>query len=135
MRNTIARKILKIMPYLILVLLVFTTMTLIFKYGFTEKITEGEVYKKEYREAYTTTQILPLITSNGTSTSTTMIPYVVRYPDRYVISIKTFKDNEWITKDFYVSQEVYNNTNIGDMFSFDKKRGDLENEPYTKERQ
>lgn len=135
MRNTITKKILNIMPYLILALLIFTTMTLIFKCRSTKKITEGEVYKKEYREAYTTTQILPLAISNGSSVSTTMIPYVVRYPDRYIISIKAFKDNEWITKDFYVSQEVYNNTNIGDMFSFDKKRGDLENEPYTRERQ
>lgn len=36
--------------------------------------------------------------------------------------------------DFYVSKEIYDAVNIGDMFFFDEERGDLEEEPYKRER-
>lgn len=98
-------------------------------------ITEGEVYEKEYREAYTRTQIMPLIISNGKTATPIMIPYIVHYPERYVIHIKAFVDDEWTTEDFYVSKEVYDSINVGDMFMYDEERGDLTDEPYTKERQ
>lgn len=78
--------------------------------------------------------ILPRIILNGKTTSTIMVPYFVDYPDRYVIFIKAYQDEEWKTEDFYVSKEVYESTNIGDMFLYDEERGDLQDEPYTKER-
>ena len=102
--------------------------------GCSNVITEGEVYEKEYREEYTAVVMLPLAISNGKSSTITMIPYIVRYPDRYVIFIKAYQDEEWKTEDFYVSKEVYDSINIGDMFLYDERRGDLQNEPYTKER-
>ena len=102
--------------------------------GCSNAITEGEVYKKEYREEHTTVMVLPLVISNGKTTTTTMIPYFVYYPDRYVIFIKAYQDEEWKTEDFYVSKEVYESINIGDMFLYDEERGDLQDEPYTKER-
>lgn len=102
--------------------------------GCSNVITEGEVYEKEYREEYTAVVMLPWVISNGKSSTKTMIPYIVRYPDRYVIFIKAYQDEEWKTEDFYVSKEVYDSINIGDMFLYDEKRGDLQNEPYTKER-
>ena len=102
--------------------------------GCSNSITEGEVYKKEYREAYTTVMMLPLVISNGKTITTTMIPYSVHYPDRYVVFIKAYQDEEWKTEDFYVSKEVYDSINIGDMFLYDEERGDLQYEPYTKER-
>ena len=102
--------------------------------GCSNVITEGEVYEKEYREAHTTVMMLPLVISNGKTTKTTMIPFLVHYPDRYVIFIKAYQDEEWKTEDFYVSKEVYDSINIGDMFLYDEERGDLQDEPYTKER-
>ena len=102
--------------------------------GCSHAITEGEVYKKEYREAHTQVMFLPLIISNGKTKSTKMIPYLVHYPDRYVIFIKAYQDKEWKTEDFYVSKEVYDSIKIGDMFLYDEERGDLQDEPYTKER-
>lgn len=107
---------------------------LFFLCGCSNAITEGEVYEKEYREAHTQVMILPLIISNGKTISTIMVPYFVHYPDRYVIFIKAYQDEEWKTEDFYVSKEVYDSTNIGDMFLYDEERGDLQDEPYTKER-
>lgn len=98
------------------------------------KITSGEVYAKEYREAFTTLSFYPLIISDGKTTTTTMVPYTVYYPERWVIFIKSFEDGEWLTEDFYVSESVYNSISIGDMFEYDENRGDLTDEPYTKEK-
>lgn len=50
------------------------------------------------------------------------------------LCIKAYQDKEWKTEDFYVSKEVYESINIGDMFLYDEERGDLQDEPYTKER-
>lgn len=97
-------------------------------------ITDGEVYKKEYKEAYTTVKFLPLIIPNGKSITTTFVPYNVHYPERYVIYIKKHNGEEWLTEDFYVSADTYTQINVGDMFQYDKSRGDLKDEPYTKER-
>lgn len=102
--------------------------------GCSNKITEGEVYEKEYREEFTTVMMLPLVISNGKTTTTKIIPYFVHYPDRYVVFIKAYQDEEWKTEDFYVSKEVYDSINIGDMFLYNGERGDLQDEPYTKER-
>lgn len=98
------------------------------------KITSGEVYDKEYREAFVTVSVYPVVTYNGKTSTTTMVPYTVYYPERWVIFIKSFEDGEWITEDFYVSETVYNSISIGDMFECDESRGDLTDEPYTKEK-
>lgn len=103
--------------------------------GCSDKITEGEVYKKEYKEACTSVMTYPVIISTGKTMSTIIVPYTVYYPERYVIHIKAFVNDEWVTEDFYVSKEVYDSINVGDMFVFDNGRGDLEDEPHTKERQ
>ncbi len=102
--------------------------------GCSDKITEGEVYKKEYKEAYTTVMTYPMIISTGKTMTTIIVPYTVYYPERYVIRIKAFVDDEWVKEDFYVSKEVYDAINIGDMFEYSSERGDLADEPYTKER-
>lgn len=120
------------MKRLIFTILLFSLMLLC---GCSSKITEGEVYEKEYREEFTTVMWLPLSISNGETVTTMMIPYIIHYPERYVIHIKAFINDEWLTEDFYVSKEVYDSINIGDMFLYDEERGDLQDEPYTKERQ
>lgn len=98
------------------------------------KITSGEVYDKEYREAFVTVSVYPVVTYNGKTSTTTMVPYTVYYPERWVVFIKSFEDGEWITEDFYVSEAVYNSISIGDMFEYDENRGDLTDEPHTKEK-
>ena len=102
--------------------------------GCSNAIAQGEVYEKEYREAYTTVMMFPLVISSGKTTTITTIPFFVHYPDRYVVFIKAYQDEEWKTEDFYVSKEVFDSINIGDMFLYDQERGDLQDEPYTKER-
>ena len=114
---------------LLMCLIILTSLS-----GCADKITEGEVYEKEYREEQTVTVMYPLVISNGKTNKTMIVPYYVHYPDRYVIHIKAFVDEEWVTEDYYVSEEVYDSINIGDMFIYDESRGDLTDEPYTKER-
>lgn len=97
-------------------------------------ITDGEVYEKEYRKAYTTVMMLPMVISNGKTTTTHVIPYFVHYPERYVLFIKKFNGEEWLKEDFYIGKDVYEQINIGDMFEYDKSRGDLKDEPYSKEK-
>ena len=98
------------------------------------KITDGEVYKKEYKEAHTTVMLLPRVIPTGKGAITVNLPYFIRYPDRYVIYIKKFNGKKWLKEDFYVSKDVYAQINVGDMFEYEKSRGDLKDEPYTKER-
>lgn len=105
--------------------------------GCGNKITYGEVYDKEFRAAHSTVRVIPITRYNGKTHRVRMIPFIHRYPDRYVIFIKAFneEDGKWITEDYYVSKDLYEHINIGDMFEYDESRGDLDDEPYTKERE
>lgn len=98
------------------------------------KIKSGEVYDKEYKEAFVTVSMYPVVIYNGKTSTTTMVPYTFYYPERWVIFIKSFEDGEWLTEDFYVSESVYNSISIGDTFEYNENRGDLTDEPYTKEK-
>lgn len=108
---------------------------LIFLVSCGHKLTEGEVYEKEFKPQTTQVRFIPIVRSNGKTTTTTIIPYVYRYPDRWIIRIREPNgDGTYITDEYYTSEEVYDSVNIGDTFSYDPER-DFENEPYTRERQ
>lgn len=100
----------------------------------TPAITEGEVYKKEYREEETELRWIPGVISNGKTFDTQMQPYFVHKPERFVIFIKAEVDGEQVTEDFYVSKEVYEAVEVGYMFLYDEERGDLKEEPYTRKK-
>ncbi len=101
--------------------------------GCSQKITDGEVYKKEFKEAHTEIRIMPIVTTNGKTTHTIMMPFTYSYPDRYIVYIKKFEDNEWKTANYYVTKEIYENIKIGDEFKYVEGR-DLVDEPYTREK-
>ena len=99
------------------------------------KLTEGEVYDKEYRAATTQIVCIPYTILNGKTTQTIIIPYVYYYPDRWIIRIREPNgDGTYTTDQYYTTEAVYDSVNIGDTFCFDPDR-DFENEPYTRERQ
>lgn len=99
------------------------------------KLVEGEVYDKEFKPSITQVVMLPIVISNGKTSSTTIVPYVYYYPDRWVIRIREPNGGgTYITDEYYTSETVYDSVNIGDTFSYDPDR-DFENEPYTRERQ
>ena len=99
-------------------------------------ISEGDVYAKEFRPEHTQTTLIPITISNGKSSSIMVVPYIIHYPDRWVIFIRDFdsEKNKYIEEDFFVSQAVYDQVAVGSRFVFDKDMGTRE-EPYTKERE
>lgn len=119
-------KILSLITILIIGILILT--------GCTNKISNGEVYQKEFKEAHNEVKIIPLIRSNGKTTYTTMMPYIYNYPDRYIIYIKKLEDNKWKTASYYTTKEVYESINVGDQFEYVEDR-DLTEEPYTREKE
>lgn len=119
-------KILSLIAILIIGVLILT--------GCTNKISNGEVYQKEFKEAHNEVKIIPLIRSNGKTTYTTMMPYIYNYPDRYIIYIKKLEDNKWKTASYYTTKEVYESINIGDQFEYVEDR-DLTEEPYTRKKE
>lgn len=100
----------------------------------SNEIEQGVVFKKEYKPAFTTVMIIPMVVSTGKGTTTIPVPYTYYYPERWVIYIQDEVNGELVTEDFYVSQEFYNQVNIGDIYTYDENRGDLINEPYTREK-
>ena len=103
--------------------------------GCGHKLTEGEVYDKEFEEATTQVMLIPIVISTGKTTTTSVVPYVYYYPDRWIIRIREPNgDGTYTTDRYYTTKEIFDSVNIGDTFSFDPDR-DFENEPYTRERQ
>ncbi|HIX99857.1 MAG TPA: hypothetical protein H9974_10125, partial [Candidatus Dorea intestinigallinarum] len=61
----------------------------LFLSGCSEKITEGEIYEKEYKPEKTSIVTVPIVHTNGKSTYTTIIPVTYHYPDRWCIRIRS----------------------------------------------
>lgn len=62
--------------------------------GCSSKITEGEIYKKDYQPEETIMIMTPMIHTNGKSSYTTYIPMFYHYPDRWCIWIKATEKND-----------------------------------------
>lgn len=88
-------------------------------------VSEGEVYAKNFVPERCKVEMLPMAAVRGGHATTELIPHRVTYPEEYIISIK---DEKGRTADHYVSKEVYQKTHIGDMFSVDDGRSDLDEE-------
>lgn len=104
--------------------------------GCSSKITEGEIYKKDYQPEETIMIMTPMIHTNGKSSYTTYIPMFYHYSDRWCIWIKATEKNdegEYDTAKYYTTEEVYEECDIGDMFSYEEDR-DYKEEPVEKKR-
>lgn len=95
-------------------------------------LTEGKVIEKNCQFSHTKVFSIPQVVNCGTVTQTINIPHSVTYPDIYVITISNANNdsNKPLTQDIYVSKEIFENTNIGDDFAYNKDRGDLFELPY-----
>lgn len=104
--------------------------------GCSDKLTEGEVINKEFKEAHTQVMVIPVVHSNGKSTWTQMIPYIYYYPDTWEITIQKWdeENQEMLKATWRVTEDVYNMVNIGDEFVYDEDMEPEEPE-YTRERQ
>lgn len=74
--------------------------------------------------------MVPIIHTSGKTSWTQMVPIVHSHPDEYIIRIRSLDGKD--TGTYYVTEEVYNECEVGMMFEYDEGRGDLKNEPLTK---
>jgi ABC-type glycerol-3-phosphate transport system substrate-binding protein len=103
--------------------------------GCGERITSGEVIDKKYTEAHTTVRMVPLVMSNGKTTTTMIVPYVYHYADKWEITIRQWDADggSEVTATYRVTEEVYDAVNLHDEFVYDKDMKPKEPE-YTRER-
>ena len=103
--------------------------------GCSGKITSGEVVEKSYTPAHSETRIIPLVISNGKTSSVMVIPYIYFYSDRWEITIAAWdeKEKKMQTATYRVTEEVYEAVEIGAEFVYDKDMKPIEPE-YTRER-
>ena len=116
------------------ILLLFVLVLLLTGCG--NKLTEGEIYGKEFIPEYETITYVHIVHSNGKTSYTTMMPILLHYPDRWRIDIRSLNRNEkgeYETASYFTSEEVFDECDIGDIFSYDPNR-DSENEPVMKEK-
>lgn len=106
----------KIIMLLSLLFIVITTSSC------SKNITEGEVFNTEYKAAHTDLMWVPIVYSDGKTSYTTMMPVYRHYPDTWIIYIKSYDEDKqkWLTEDYYVSKNVYDEIHIGDWFIYDK---------------
>lgn len=102
--------------------------------GCSNVITEGEVYDKEHREAQVILTTMPVVHNTGKMSYTTLVPVTWCYPERYVIFIRAYdsESKKWKSEDYYVEEEIYDATNVGDYFIFDEETM-LQDEPREKQ--
>lgn len=122
----------KIIKFLLLSFVILTVLS--FSACTTESF-EGEVCELEYKEAYTTTLILPITIFNGKTSSVIMIPYFRHYPNRWRVKVREYDtdSNKYIYHECYVTEETYNSLKIGDWFVYDEDYC-YPDEPYSQER-
>ena len=100
------------------------------------KLTEGEVYEKEFKPAEST----PVPVTTMIWTGKVAIPitnvYMRHYPDRYIVRIRVYDYESHETKygEYYVTKECYDAINIGDWFVYSKDTH-FDSEPYTQEKE
>ena len=104
--------------------------------GCCNKITEGEVIEKEFKEAHTQVRVVQVIYNNGRNSWIQMIPYVYYYPDTWKITIQKWDEanEEMLQVTWRVTKDVYDMVNIGDEFVYNEDMEPEEPE-YTRERQ
>lgn len=79
------------------------------------RLDNGVVVSKRYEPATSTVMIMPLILSNGKTTTMIMVPYVVYDDPDWVLTVTGDDDRgERITEDWYISELQYSRVSVGD---------------------
>jgi len=77
------------------------------------KLEEGDVIEKWYEPTHTYVALMPMVISNGKSTTTIMIPYVITDYEDWVVKINGKYKGEERTETIYVSQKQYECLSVG----------------------
>jgi hypothetical protein len=95
--------------------------------GCSTKIKEGEICEREYIPAHTDIVMLPMVTYSNNVCITTLYPMPFFYPDAYQITIKSFRDEDWVYRTLYIPKEVYDQTQVGGYYVMGD--GDFDDQP------
>ena len=81
-----------------------------------EHLEYGNIVEKEYHPAWTQVMFIPIIISDGKTTSTMMIPYFVWHNESWSIDVEgKGTKGSIMTETFYVDKLAYDTSKIGDF--------------------
>ena len=107
--------------------LLIIPLTVLILCGCSHDVTYGEIINKEHNEPYRQLLILPVHISNGKNSTTILVPYWVFHEENWKIEIKgKNKDGGIDTETYYITEDLYNNINIGDMYEYREKLDTIE---------
>lgn len=102
----------------------------------------GTVEDKRHEDPYTYLMFIPLTTCSKDSCTTTLIPYFIFDDEDWVLTLKNcdkIENSQPVceTANLYVTEEIYNDSEIGEYVDFNEKDETLvsRNDPTTRERQ
>lgn len=87
--------------------------------GCAKKITQGEVIDKTFSPAHNEYRLIPIVISNGKTSTTYFMPYVYRYPDTWTITISgQDEDGKAKTAVYRVTKTVFDSAPVGSEFVY-----------------
>lgn len=106
---------------------------LIFAFQSCQKLKYGNVVERWHEPENSYMIFMPITTSNGKTTTTTMVPYYVHDSEDWCIKVTGIgTKGDTITRKYYVSQAAYDTLTIGKFICVDGACNDDTNN--TKER-
>jgi hypothetical protein len=74
------------------------------------------VIDKHYEPKRTSLRMIPMVRSNGKTTTTILLPYYITDNEDYVLHVKGSYKGEEIKEKVYVTKECYNSLQNGDLW-------------------
>lgn len=88
-----------------------------------ERITEGYIIQKWYEPAETNLVLIPILISNGKTTSTVLMPYTIYDGEDYCIKvIGVTSEGKEKTKKLYLTPDEYDLVSIDDFYVIEKDK-------------
>ena len=88
--------------------------------GCSNVLKEGDVVEKWHEPESVYTMLMPMTISDGKTTTTYMIPYIIQDNEDWVVKIKGTYKGEIKTEKVYVSPQQYQCLNIGSHLTIGK---------------
>lgn len=91
--------------------------------GCGNKITEGQIYEKEFVPAHTEIVLIPMAFPGGKTVKTRLMPQIRSYSDTWYIRIQSTEvdeDGKREKAEYSVTEEIFNQYEVGDFYSHEK---------------
>jgi hypothetical protein len=118
--NTLLNKSSRLLFYCLLCAVLLSTSC--------QKLKYGDIVEKWYEPANSYFMLMPMIISNGKTTSTIMIPYYIYDNEDWCIKVTGIgTKGDTITRTFYVDKITYDTLSVGNFICVDGKCDEDEN--------